>query len=70
MKSLNKDKFEHRLRTAVAQDDRALISVLLGFAQSSETPLTPEVRGIIDTLSGMKPNGFVLMCSRRSTGVI
>ena len=35
------------MRTAVAQSDRALISVLLGFAQYSETPLTPDVRSII-----------------------
>ncbi len=49
-KSLDEDVFECRLRTAVAQDDRALISVLLGFAQYSETPLTSEVRSIIGSL--------------------
>ena len=50
MKSLNEDEFECRLQAAVAQDDRALISVLLGFAQYSETPLTSEVHGIIGGL--------------------
>lgn len=49
-KSLDEDVFECRLRTAVAQDDRALISVLLGFAQYSETPLTSKVRSIIGSL--------------------
>ena len=49
-KSLDEDVFERRLRAAVARDDRALISVLLGFAQYSETPLTSEVRSIIDSL--------------------
>ena len=47
MKPLNEDEFEHRLQTALAQDDRALISVLLGFAQYAETPLTAKVRSII-----------------------
>ena len=50
MKPFNEGEFERRLRTAVAQDDRALISVLLGFAQYSETPLTSEVCGIIGSL--------------------
>ena len=50
MKPFNEGEFERRLRTAVAQDDRVLISVLLGFAQYSETPLTSEVRGIIGSL--------------------
>lgn len=50
MKPLNEDKFEHRLQTALAQDDRTLISVLLGFAQSSATPLSPKVHGIISGL--------------------
>ncbi len=49
-KSLDEDVFERRLRTAVAQGDGALISVLLGFAQYSETPLTSEVRSIIGSL--------------------
>ncbi len=49
-KSLDEDVFERRLRTAVAQDERALISVLLGFAQYSGTPLTSEVRSIIGSL--------------------
>ena len=49
-KSLDEDVFECKLRTAFAQDDKALISVLLGFAQYSETPLTSEVRRIIGSL--------------------
>ena len=49
-KSLDADVFESGFLTAVMQDDRALISVLLGFAQHSETPLTSEVRSIIGSL--------------------
>ena len=49
-KSLDEDVFECKLRTAFAQDDKALISVLLGFAQYSETPLTSEVHRIIGSL--------------------
>ena len=50
MKSLDEGEFEHRLRVAVTHDDRAHISVLLGFAQHSETPLTSEVHSIIGSL--------------------
>ena len=50
MKSFNEALFECKLRTAVAQDNRALISILLGFAKHSEIPLTSKVRRIIRSL--------------------
>ena len=71
MKPLNEDEFEHRLRTAVAQDDRARISVLLGFAQYSETPLTPDVRSIIgsfirhETTERIRADVFETICQRK-----
>ena len=71
MKPLNEDEFEHRLRTAVAQGDRARISVLLGFAQYSETPLTPDVRSIIgsfirhETTERIRADVFETICQRK-----
>ena len=70
MKPLNEDEFEHRLRTAVAQDDRALISVMLAFAQYSETPLTAEVRRIIGSLvrhetEWIRADVFETICLRK-----
>ena len=50
MKSFDEALFECRLQTAVVQDNRALISILLAFAKHSETPLTSEVRRIIGSL--------------------
>ena len=50
MKSFDEALFECRLRTAVVQDNRALISILLAFAKHSDTPLTSEVRRIIGSL--------------------
>ena len=50
MKSFDEALFECRLRTAVVQDNRVLISILLAFAKHSETPLTSEVRRIIGSL--------------------
>ena len=70
MKPLNEDEFESRLRTAVAQDDRALISVLLVFAQYSETPLTAEVCRIIGSLvrhetEWIRADVFETICLRK-----
>ena len=50
MKSFDEALFECRLQTAVVQDNRVLISILLAFAKHSETPLTSEVRRIIGSL--------------------
>ena len=50
MKSFDEALFECRLQTAVVQDNRVLISILLAFAKHSETPLTFEVRRIIGSL--------------------
>ena len=50
MKSLNEALLECRLRNAVVQDNRPLISILLAFAKHSETPLTSEVCRIIGSL--------------------
>ena len=50
MKSLNEALFECRLRNAVVQDNRPLISILLAFAKHSETLLTSEVCRIIGSL--------------------
>ena len=50
MKSFNEALFECKLQTAVAQDNRTLISILLAFAKHSETPLTSEVCRIIGSL--------------------
>ena len=50
MKFFDEALFECRLQTAVVQDNRVLISILLAFAKHSETPLTSEVRRIIGSL--------------------
>ena len=50
MQSFNEALFECKLQTAVAQDNRTLISILLAFAKHSETLLTSEVCRIIGSL--------------------
>ena len=58
VRSLDPAHLESKLQAAVAQDDRASISVLLAFAKYSETPLTSEVCRVVGSLIRSEVQGL------------